>query len=123
MKQRTGEKIGWSAGWGGAFLWVAILSVVFLVQHQTSQGIIGLILFAAAVCCIILCAPWRRPSTAYWKLMLPLYAILLGSAGWAVWAFGGPENAGFSWWMLLWLLPLLIPFGTGSQRRWTDSEV
>jgi hypothetical protein len=122
MARRTGEKIGWTAGWLGGFIWVAILSVILIVHRQWVEGVVGLALVGVAVVAIIAFAPWRRRATPYWKLMIAPYVVLFGSAVWAVWAYGGIENAGLDWWNISWVLPLLIPLGTAGRRKWTDSD-
>lgn len=121
MTDRIGEKIGWTVGWLGGFLWVAILSVMFLVQGKWVNGLTGLVLFGLAVACVVLPSPWRQPLTPYWKLMLPAYAALLASVAWAVWSFGGVENSGLEWWNFSWVFLVLIPFGSVGRRRWNDS--
>ncbi len=121
MKERAGEKIGWTAGWIGGFLWVAILSLVFLYQEKYAQGVSGLLLTGVAVVAIVAFAPWRWPTTPYWKLMLGPYGMFLVSIAWAIQSFGGLESAGLNWWNLFWLLPLLIPLGTAGGRKWKDS--
>lgn len=122
MTGRTGEKIGWTAGWLGGFIWVAILSVVLLFQGKWLQGLLGMLLTAIAVVVIVSFAPWRFPSTRYWKLMLAPYTVFFLSVPWAVWAYGGVEPLGLNWWNLLWILPVLIPLGSLSNRRWADSN-
>lgn len=122
MTERMGEKIGWTVGWLGGFLWVAILSVMFVVQGKWVNGLVGLVLLGLAVACIILRSPWRQPSTPYWKLMLPAYAALFASVAWAVWSFGGVENSGLEWWNFSWVLLLLIPFGSVGRRTWNESN-
>ncbi len=119
---RRGEKIGWIGGWLGGFVWVAILSVIFLVQHKCIQGISGLAVVGVAVACIVLFAPWRHPATPYWKLMIPLYILLFASVVWVIWAFGSAKDSGLTSWNLLLILPLLIPFGTVGRRKWSDAN-
>jgi phosphatidylserine synthase len=123
MADRRGERIGWTGGWLGAFLWLAVLSVVFLFQGQWGRGCLGIILTGIAVAGILCLAPWRFPHMPYWKLMLPLYLIFLLSVAWAVWAYGGFASLELSPWNLLWLIPLLTPFGSMSRRTWDQSEV
>jgi uncharacterized protein (DUF952 family) len=121
MSTRGGEKAGWSVGWAGGFLWVGILAVVFLVQGNTLAGVSGLVLVAVAAAAIGAFAPWRHPDTPYWKLMLPLYALLGLSVAWAVMAFGAGV-IGLTGWSLLAFLPLLIPFGSVGGRRWREGD-
>lgn len=120
MTDRKGEKIGWTYGWLGGFVWVGALATVFLFQTRWVEGFTGLILLCTAFLAIILLAPWRHPSVPYWKLLIAPYGLFFASVAWAVWSFDGPKAAGVDWWSLLWLLPLLIPFGTVSKRRWND---
>lgn len=122
MVKRTGEKIGWMAGWLGGFFWVFALSIMFLIQDKWLQGLWGFFLFGLAVLSILFLAPWRHPSTAYWKLMVLPYSVFLGSAAWALWSFGGLKVEGLDGWTLLWLLPLLIPVGVLCKRKWSDFD-
>ncbi len=52
MRTRRGEKVGWIGGWLGGFLWLAILSVIWLVQGESTKGAIGLGIVSAAVAAI-----------------------------------------------------------------------
>jgi len=122
MTGRQGEKIGWTVGWLGGFIWIAILAVMFLFQGKHAAGITGLVLFGIAVFCICYFTPWRYPTTFYWKLMAAPYIALLTSVPWAVWAFGGLETAGLNWWMLALLLPILVPAANLYRRRWMDFD-
>jgi Na+-driven multidrug efflux pump len=122
MTDRKGEKIGWTAGWSGGFIWVVILSVMFFFQGKMIQCFTGLALCAAAFALIVLCAPWCHQTTAYWKLMIPIYALFFLTFGWAVWAFGGLEGSGLHWWCLLWVLPALIPLGTLGRKTWSSDD-
>lgn len=122
MANRVGEKIGWVGGWTGGFFWILILSVVWLVKGMTVEGIAGLVLVGLAMALIFATAPWKHPSTPFWKLMVPLYVMLGVSVVWALWAFGGAEKTGLTWWSIWWVIPLLIPFGTAGRRRWSDGE-
>lgn len=74
MSNGRGERIGWTGGWAGGFLWVVALSAAFLAQGKVVQGLIGLIVGGVAVGCILVLASWRHPSTSYWQLILPLRA-------------------------------------------------
>ncbi len=121
MQDRMGEKIGWSAGWAGGFIWVLALSVVFLFQGKIEEGVSGLSLVGISIFVIFYFSPWRFASTPYWKLMLAPYGVFFLSITWAVWSYGGFSAVGFDWWNLLWLLPALIPFGSLSEKRWSDS--
>jgi len=122
MGNRWGEKIGWTAGWLGGFIWVAILSVVFLIQGNYAAGVIGLIVTGCAVAAIVLFSPWRHPTTPYWKLLLAPYSVFLLSIVWAIVSYGGLAASGLRWWNLFWLLPLLVPLGPLARRKWSDAD-
>lgn len=121
-KSRKGEKIGWTAGWLGGFIWVAALSIIFLCQGKLEQGFPGLFLTGCAVAAVFAFAPWRFPTTPFWKLMLAPYGLFFLSIAWAVWAYGGLEAVGLNWWNFLWIIPALSPFGFLSSRKWSDSD-
>ena len=121
MENRKGEKIGWTAGWMGGFIWVAALSILFLFQGHYKQGVLGMALTGVAMMSIVFLSPWRFPSTPYWKLMLVPYGMFFSSIVWCIWSYGGLAAAGLNWWNLLWLVPLLTPVGILSYRKWKDS--
>lgn len=122
MAGRAGEKAGWTWGWIGSFAWVAILAVLFLLRRQWEAGLAGLLLFAMALLAVRVFAPWRHPMEPYWRLLLPLYVLLLLTIPWAIWAFGGLSGSGLNAWMLLFLLPVLMPMATLGKRTWQDGE-
>jgi len=119
---RRGEKIGWTAGWIGGFIWVAILSFVFCYQKKYEEALLGIFLTAAAVVAIFSFAPWRYPLTPYWKLMLAPYGMFFISIGWVIWSYGSLESLDFNWWNLLWIIPALSPFGILSNRKWAETD-
>jgi hypothetical protein len=119
---RTGEKIGWSAGWLGAFIWVAAQAGIFIFQGKTTEGLLGTLLVIVAVLGVLFFAPWRHPLTPYWRLMLMPYGVFLAAVVWAILSYGGMKEAGLEWWTLLWLLPMMIPLGSLSRRRWLDFD-
>ena len=57
MGSRLGEKAGWIGGWIGAFLWVLILSIVWLVQSKTPEGLAGLAVVSLAAVVIFATLP------------------------------------------------------------------
>ncbi len=116
MSNRRGEKVGWTGGFLGGFTWVAILSTIFLFQGKSLQALVGFVLVAVAVFCVLHFSPWRYPSTPYWKLMIGPYLAFFASMAWAVWL-------GVIDWGTLLLLPLLlIPLGSLYKKRWSDSN-
>ena len=122
MADRRGEKIGWTGGFLGGFLWVLILSIVLLCQGSRDHALLGLVITAIAGFSILYFSPWRFPSTPYWKLLILPYGAFFISVVWAIWAYGGPHSIGFSWWSLLLLLPLLVPIGRLYNKKWSDFD-
>jgi len=117
-----GEKIGWTGGFSGAFIWILVLSIVFLFQGKLIEGITGLLIFMLGIISVSFFTPWRYPSTLYWKLMVVPYLILLVSIFWSVWSFGGLEDSGLRWWNFLWVLPVFTPLIILGARRWEDRK-
>ena len=120
---RKGEKIGWICGWHGGFIWLGVLSVVWLFQNRINDGIIGIAIFIVASIAIITTAPWKHPNTRYWKLMLPVYLLFFISITFCIYSYGGLESTGLKWTSLFWMIPCLIPFGTTGNRTWNSSAI
>lgn len=121
MKSRQQEKLGWTLGWLGGFVWVPILSLIFLFDHRTVEAGIGLLITAAAGAAIVWLAPWRHPQTRYRVLMVPIYLMFAAAIGWGVWSIDDPQQMGInSGWSALVLLPCLLPFWVVGARRWND---
>jgi hypothetical protein len=121
MINRKGEKIGWIGGWIGGFIWLGLLSVFWLFQNKISDGILGLILFVAAIITIITSAPWKHPNTKYWILMLPIYLLFMISIALCIQLYGGLESTGLKWTAFFWIIPCFIPFVTTGNRTWNSS--
>jgi len=119
---RMGEKIGWSVGLLGSFLWVLILALLRIVQNHIFTGIAGFIIFAVLCILLFTSAPWRRPVTPYWKLLLPFYVLLAASVSLFVWDEGGLKAAGLDWWTLLTFTPVLLPLVFIGNKRWSDGQ-
>lgn len=117
---RTLEKIGWTAGWIGSFVWVLVLSLVFLAQGDATHGLAGLGLTVVAAAVVVVSAPWRFPGTRYWKLMAAPGTCFAVSIAWGIWSFGGVEGGAPGGWTLAWLLPMSIPVLVFGRRRWQD---
>jgi len=118
---RKGERIGWIGGWLGGFIWVGLLSAVWIFQNRSSNGILGIALFIIAIILIIALAPWRHPNTKYWKLMLPIYLLFLISIAVVIYLYAGLRNGGLSWISFSWLIPSLIPFVIIGNRKWNSN--
>jgi hypothetical protein len=120
MERRRGEKIGWIGGWLGGFVWVLLLSVLLLVQGRVLEGLVGLPILALAVGAILLSAPWRHPDTPYWKLLAPIYGVLVAALAWGGWLVEDLGALGLGRWALLLAVPVLLPFATIGGKRWRD---
>lgn len=121
MNHRRQEKLGWTLGWSGGFIWVLILSIVFFVQGRTGPAWIGLALVCCAGAVIVLFSPWRHPQVRYRLLMAPIYLMFFLSLAWGIWLMEDPRSMGLNnRWSALMLLPVLIPLWTAGSRRWQD---
>jgi len=83
----------------------------------------GIGIFIIAISLIIYLAPWRHPATRYWKLMSPLFIVLIVAVSLFVGLEGGIKATGLTWWSIVWLSPLLIPFANLGKRCWKDGDV
>jgi hypothetical protein len=115
---RRGEKLGWLLGWTGSFLFLPVLSIIWLVQENLGSGMAGLLLWLLAELLVLRITPWRFPDKRYWRPMLPLYVILLIAVALAMIGFGGLEGSGLRWWNMLWVLPMMTPLFVLGGRRW-----
>lgn len=122
MAARSGEKIGWTVGWTGTFVWVAVAALVLLAGGKVWAGLWGVLLAGLAGVGIVVLAPWRHPTTPAWKLMLPLLVLVGASVGWALQWWRGTGEAATGWLSMLWLVPLLVALATAGRRRWIDGE-
>ncbi|MDH5508289.1 MAG: hypothetical protein OEZ02_13785 [Anaerolineae bacterium] len=121
MGERNQEKMGWVGGWLGGFIWVLILSLVFLAKGMLLEAGIGLLITGSACFSILTFSPWRYPLSPYWRLMAPIYVLFLLALGWGIWAFGDPKQMGIqSWWSVFLLLPIMLPLWLVGTRRWED---
>lgn len=74
---RKGEKLGWTFGWIGSFLWVLCFGFIWLYQGKIVQGFICCLIFILSLFSITKFAPWKKPKMKYWKLMLPNYLLFI----------------------------------------------
>jgi hypothetical protein len=121
MSDRRGEKIGWVGGWIGGFLWVFIMAIIWFIKGHTVEGITGLVLVGIAVAVILLSAPWRHPGVQYYKLLLPVFVVLVLSIVRAAWLFKAISNGGLELSTFWWVIFLVIPFGIAGNRTWNNS--
>ena len=118
--KRKGEKIGWIGGWIGSFLWLGVLACIWFIQGRIPYGLIELFLFCLAIVIIISFEPSKHPETSYWKLMLPMYVLLVISIGFSIFAFGGMKKMGLSWVSFFWVVPMLLPMFTMGSKKWDE---
>jgi len=123
LMKRRGEKFGWIGGWLGGFLWLGLLSAVWLLQNKISNGMIGIAVFVVSIILIIITAPWKHPDTKYWKLMLPIYLLLFCSIALSIFLYGGLESIGLKWTAFFLVIPCFIPFVTTGNRTWNSSAI
>ena len=121
MDSRNGEKTGWIGGWSGSFVWLLILAILLYFKGQTVAGLVGVALLAVAAFCIYRFAPWKNPATPYWKLLLPIYGVLIVSLTF-VFTVGLDLGYGFRWQWVFWLMPMMIPFFTMGRRTWEQGK-
>ncbi len=119
--KRRGEKSGWIGGWLGGFVWLGLLSIIWLFQNKISEGVIGLAVFIVAIIVISMTAPWKHPNIKYWKLMLPIYLLFFCSIVLSIYLYGGLEAIGLKWTSVFLIIPGLIPLVTVGSRTWNSS--
>jgi hypothetical protein len=108
----------------GGFIWVVVLSIVFIVQGKKLEGCLGLVVACVGIGCILSFSPWRFPSTPFWKLMMAPYIVFFASAAWTVWSYGpAVRESGLNWWNTFWILLIFSPVITVGRRKWTDGDV
>jgi len=119
---RRGEKLGWTWGWIGGFVWLPILGTLWVLNGQMLQGISAFTAFVVGCIATVFCAPWRHPRTPYWKLLLPVYAVLFAAIALMLLLYpGATRQIGLNVGNLFLLLPMLLPFVTLGRRRWEDA--
>ncbi len=124
MKNRGGEKLGWTGGMLGGTIWMFILAAYAFFAGEWRIGASVLVAALCVVGLVIQLAPWKHPATRFWKLFLPpVAAMVLAASVLMTWAGHGlPPSE--TWTTLLFLLvafwPLLLPKIGG--RRWEDGN-
>lgn len=118
--KRLGERIGWLGGWAGTFFWVLFFALFFLWRAQWLEGALGLILSSSAAALVWALAPWHFPQQPYWRLLVPLYALLAVCVWWVIWAYGGWAASGLRWWNLFMAMPFVTPLIVLGARRWAS---
>jgi hypothetical protein len=121
MNNRRGEKLGWTLGLLGGTIWMFIMAAYGLFGGNWRFGAIALAGGLCVVGLVFHLAPWKHPTTQYWKLYLPPVAVMILTAAVLVIGFG-PGLSHINWLpgFLCCFLPLLVPNIRG--RRWQDGN-
>ncbi len=119
---RNGEKWGWIGGWVGSFLWMPMLGTVILVQRGALWTcMVAFFCSVAAFFSIFFFAPWKHPNTRMWKLMFPLYVLLVIGAVMMILSYEGIRAKNLLP-LLPGLLPIFMPVFIIGRRCWLDGE-
>jgi phosphatidylserine synthase len=119
--ERKGEKLGWTLGWIGAFLWILAFSIMWLFQENFINGFLGLLIFIIAIYCILKFAPWKYPQTKYWKLMLPIYFIFIIGIVFLLIALLTSWKEMIYIQYGFWLIPCFIPLLVLGRKTWQQT--
>ena len=116
-----GPRAGWTFGGLAALLWLLILAGVLFHRDNIIASFTSLAFFGLGLAYIVVFAPWKHPTTPFWRIYTGLVFIILAAAGlllylWYPSEFGKPFNelSIFS------LFPLLLPAFLFGNRTWTD---
>jgi len=121
-EKRTGEKWGWIGGWIGSILWMPILGIVILIQKGPQwHSYLTFFFSIAALAAIYYFAPWRHPHVRMWRLMLPLYILLICGVIAVILAYEGLKTKEIVP-LLPVMLPMLLPFFIAGKRKWQDGQ-
>jgi len=121
MKDRRGEKLGWTLGLLGGTAWMFILAACEFFAGDWRVGAFALGAGLCVVGLVIQLAPWKHPTTRFWKLFLPPVAvIILAASVLVIWAGGLPPSEWALDLLLVFVLPLLL-HGI-AWHRWEDGN-
>ncbi len=115
---RRGEKAGWIGGGVGMFLWILTLAAMRFYQGAVLQAALAVLLFTLGLVLLVMLTPWRYPSTPYYKLLLPLFAVFFVGVAWAAWSLSELEPGALRPWHFFWTLPCLLPLFILGRRTW-----
>ncbi len=118
---RSGEKWGWIGGWLGAFLWVLVMAIVWLFQGAWGYGLAGLAAFGLSVAVVAYFAPWKHPRVRYWKLLFPLYLMIVLCVALVLFRYRDSwAETSIRPWSLTPILLVFLPLLTISKKTWED---
>jgi hypothetical protein len=121
MNDRRGEKLGWTLGLLGGTAWMFILAAWAFFAGDWRIGAFALGAGLCVVGLVAQLAPWKHPTTRFWKLFLPPVAVMILAAGvLMVWAGRGLSTLE---WAPALLVGVFVWFLTGiGWRRWDDGN-
>lgn len=121
MKNRRGEKLGWIFGLLGGTVWMFVLAAYGLFGGNWRFGAIALGGGLLVVGLLIQLAPWKNPTTRYWKLFLPPIEVMILTAGVLITCWGHGLST-LNWIPIF--LCIFLPFAVSDirSRRWEDGN-
>jgi hypothetical protein len=121
--KRTGERVGWIAGWVGTYCWLLYFGIRYLWRGNFFPGTILFFLPVLGIVLLSPFSPWKYPSTKYWKLLTVPYLILIAGMISYIWAEGGMNSPTMKWYNILILLFAFLPIFTMWNKTWESSAV
>lgn len=100
-------------------IWILPFSGYWLVQGSYFPALAGLSLCLACIPVFLGVAPWKRPDTRLWKLLLLPYGFFLGAVLLLIYVFTRFEDLSRIQYGI-WLLPCFGLFFTLGYRTWND---
>jgi len=121
-ERRSWEKLVWTGSWLGSLTWLPLLAFIIWSRHgMNTYSLLVFSLALLAVFLVILLAPWKHPDTSYWKLMLPLYLVIMLGILFTLFFF--KAVLGLQTLILLpGIFPLLLPLLIIGKRTWSDQD-
>lgn len=122
LDARRGEKWGWTFGFLGGSLWMFVAALSEFAGGHWEIGLFALCSGCFVVDLVIVLAPWKHPSTAYWKLLLPSLTVMIVCVAFLL-TRGGRVFTAEVWSTLFMVFVSLFGLLPGmGWRRWEDRE-
>jgi uncharacterized membrane protein YfcA len=122
MRNRRGEKLGWTLGGLGGSLWMIPVSILSFWSGRFVFGLVGLGLFALAVTSVVYLAPWRHPRVRCWRLLLPCCAVVALAGILLLGVEGSPYVRRLLWGQVPLMMVFASPLSPVGRLRWQDRE-
>jgi hypothetical protein len=122
---RRGEKWGWTGGFLGSSLWIAVMGIVLLYRGDVAAGLVAFALYGASLALLFLLLPWRNPDRSMGLLLAGTMAPIFAAIGLTIYYYFvrvDPLVAGVQPLSFLWItvfIPLFFRFG---KRTWNEGE-